>query len=43
MTLGVLLTLMGVQLFSTGLIGEILRKDNFKADEEYAIRRTAGF
>lgn len=43
MTLGVLLTLMGVQLFSTGLIGEILRKDNFKADEEYAIRKTAGF
>ena len=43
MTLGVLLTLMGVQLFSTGLIGEILRKDNSKADEEYAIRKTAGF
>jgi glycosyltransferase involved in cell wall biosynthesis len=43
MTLGVLLTLMGVQLFSTGLIGEILRKDNFKADEEYTIRKKAGF
>lgn len=43
MTLGVLLTLMGVQLFSTGLIGEILRKDNFKADDEYAIRKTVGF
>jgi glycosyltransferase involved in cell wall biosynthesis len=43
MTLGVLLTLMGLQLFSTGLIGEILRRDNFKADEEYSIRKTAGF
>jgi glycosyltransferase involved in cell wall biosynthesis len=43
MTLGVLLTLMGVQLFSTGLIGEILRKYNFRPDDEYAIRKTAGF
>jgi glycosyltransferase involved in cell wall biosynthesis len=43
MTLGVLLILMGVQLYSTGLIGEILRKDHFIADEEYAIRKTAGF
>lgn len=43
MTLGVLLTLMGVQLFSTGLIGEILRNNNFKAEDEYAIRTKAGF
>jgi hypothetical protein len=42
MTLGVLLILMGLQIISTGLIGEILRNYNFKANEEYAIRKTAG-
>jgi len=43
MTLGVLLTLMGLQLFSTGLIGEILRNNNYKAEEEYAISKVVGF
>ncbi len=43
MTLGVLLTLMGLQLFSTGLIGEILRNNSYKAGEEYSIRNVVGF
>jgi hypothetical protein len=43
MTLGVLLTLMGVQLFSIGFIGEIMRDNYYRAEEEYAISKTAGF
>jgi glycosyltransferase involved in cell wall biosynthesis len=43
MTLGVLLTLMGVQLFSIGFIGEIMRNNYFRAEDEYAIRMTTGF
>lgn len=42
LTLGVLLIITGLQFFSTGLIGEMLRNSSFRAGDEYSIRRTFG-
>lgn len=39
LTLGVLLLITGLQFFSTGLIGEMLRYSSYHPDDEYAIRR----
>jgi hypothetical protein len=42
LTLGVLLVLVGLQFFSTGLIGEMLRNLNYRPGDEYAIREVLG-
>ncbi len=39
LTLGVLLMITGLQFFSTGLLGEMLRNATFRAGDEYSIRR----
>jgi glycosyltransferase involved in cell wall biosynthesis len=37
-TVGVLAMILGIQLFSTGLLGEMLRYFTFKPDQEYVIK-----
>jgi hypothetical protein len=37
--LGVLAMILGIQLISTGLLGEMLRYFTFRPEDEYAIRR----
>ncbi len=39
LTLGVLLLITGLQFFSTGLVGEMLRHSSYRSDDEYAVRR----
>ncbi|HMQ54296.1 MAG TPA: glycosyltransferase family 2 protein [Anaerolineae bacterium] len=38
-TVGVLAMILGIQLFSTGLLGEMLRYFTFKPDQEYVIKQ----
>lgn len=40
LTLGVLLVISGFQFISTGLIGEMVRHNNYHASDDYVIRRT---
>jgi glycosyltransferase involved in cell wall biosynthesis len=42
LTLGVLLVLVGLQFFSTGLIAEMLRHLNYRSGDDYAIREVLG-
>ncbi len=37
--LGVLMLITGLQFISTGLVGEMLRRDNYHPNDEYSIRR----
>ncbi|NJN17843.1 MAG: glycosyltransferase family 2 protein [Oscillochloris sp.] len=39
LTLGVLLLITGLQFFSTGLVGEMIRNSSYHPGDEYAIRR----
>jgi glycosyltransferase involved in cell wall biosynthesis len=39
LTLGVLLLITGLQFFSTGLVGEMLRHSSYQQGDEYSIRR----
>jgi glycosyltransferase involved in cell wall biosynthesis len=39
LTLGVLLLITGLQFFSTGLVGEMLRHNTYRSGDEYAVRR----
>lgn len=39
LTLGVLLIITGLQFFSTGLVGEMLRNASYRSGDEYTIRR----
>lgn len=39
LTLGVLLLITGLQFFSTGLVGEMLRHSSYQPGDEYSIRR----
>ena len=36
-TVGILLMILGIQLFSTGLLGEMLRYFTFRPEQEYSI------
>jgi len=38
-TVGILAMILGIQLFSTGLLGEMLRYFSFKPEQEYAIEK----
>ncbi len=38
-TVGVLAMILGIQLFSTGLLGEMIRYFTFRPDQEYAIKK----
>ena len=38
-TVGILAMILGIQLFSTGLLGEMLRYFTFRPDQEYVIRQ----
>ena len=42
LTLGILLVISGFQFISTGLIGEMVRHNNYRANDDYVIRRTIG-
>lgn len=42
LTLGVLLVISGFQFISTGLIGEMVRHNNYSANDDYVIRRAIG-
>jgi hypothetical protein len=38
-TVGILAMILGIQLFSTGLLGEMLRYFTFRPEQEYAIQK----
>jgi hypothetical protein len=38
-TVGILAMILGIQLFSTGLLGEMIRYFTFRPEQEYAIKQ----